>query len=145
MAQFPLLTQAGQVVQKVVKQGLLLNRMELLDDYAMKSINIAHRVFPPYREQSTLLFEIVGPSNEFIREQIKALKAICTEASMFENETGAESQRLWNIRKAAFFATKALGKEGCKVMTTDVAVPISHLVEMLDVSRRDLNQHGIRI
>ncbi|KAJ3321303.1 hypothetical protein HDV06_004407 [Boothiomyces sp. JEL0866] len=142
--QFKTLQDAANTVAEVVQEGILLNRMELLDDYSMKSINMAHK--SNYGEYNSLLFECAGFSKVQISDQMEVLEKITSKHNcvLFEKETGPQSAKLWNIRKAAYFASKALRPEiDSHILTTDCAVPISHLCEMLTATRTDIFQSGL--
>ncbi|KAL5040108.1 hypothetical protein BDV3_002504 [Batrachochytrium dendrobatidis] len=159
MAQFQTLKHAGDAVAKVVHDGLILNRMELMDAHTIQSINIS--ITDPakqYRQFPTILFECAGSSQSTITEQFAALKEITgpVEASSPKGCVGfhaasseSESELLWHLRKRAYFAAKDLRKDdkltshSMSILTTDVAVPISHIVETLTLSRQDLDHHGL--
>lgn len=143
-SQFKTLQDAANTVAQVVQEGILLNRMELLDDFSMKAINLANK--SSYGELNSLLFECAGFSEVQIRDQLEALEKITSghHCVLFEKESGAQSAKLWNIRKAAYFASKALRPEiDSHILTTDCAVPISHLCEMLTATRNDLSNSGL--
>ncbi|KAJ3275596.1 hypothetical protein HDV01_007599 [Terramyces sp. JEL0728] len=143
-AQYKTLQDAANTVAEVVQDGIQLNRMELLDDYSLKAINIAHK--SNYGELNSLIFECAGYSKVQIQDQIEALEKITKRNNclLFQKESGIKSVQLWNIRKAAYFASKALRPDiDSHILTTDCAVPISHLCEILTATRNDLSQHGL--
>nr|KAJ3413602.1 hypothetical protein HK105_002033 [Polyrhizophydium stewartii] len=146
LAQFPTLEDAGRTVADVVHEGLILNRMEFMDTFAIRSINLGTPdASKHFKELTTLLFECAGSSPEAINEQFAALRTITSRNKcevMRAASSEAESERLWHLRKRAYFAAKDLRKDvpKCGILTTDVAVPISHLVEALAASRRDLDR-----
>lgn len=145
MAQFPSLDDAGRVVAAVVHEGLPLHRMELMDDWTLKALNLSATTKLP--ECTTLLFECAGSSLQAVKDQIDHLRLITAShrCSMFtpaKNES--QSQHLWHLRKRAYFAAKDLRSDiKCGVLTTDVAVPISHLVRLLHESRQDIDRAGL--
>ncbi|KAI8927942.1 hypothetical protein BC831DRAFT_424098 [Entophlyctis helioformis] len=148
LAQFKTLEDAGSAVADVVHKGPMLNRMELMDDYAIRSVNITANPDQRYAEQTTILFECAGPTPAAIAEQIASLETItaANRCTLFRSAKGeSESERLWHLRKRAYFAAKDLRRndKGVSILTTDVAVPISHLVAALSESRRDLDAHGL--
>ncbi|KAJ3191547.1 hypothetical protein HDU67_005806 [Dinochytrium kinnereticum] len=55
-----------------------------------------------------------------------------------------EAERLWDLRKKAFFAAPLLRPDdGVGVLVTDVAVPLSRLVESLGEAREMLGRFGL--
>ncbi|KAI8896481.1 hypothetical protein BC833DRAFT_622107 [Globomyces pollinis-pini] len=146
IAQFPSIVEAANTAMNVVQSGLMVNRMEFLDEFAMKSVNLANAQKNPRHENATLLFECVASCKASLQYQMDALASICKEQNsiLFERDTSEASNELWNIRKSAFFASKSLRPDvDCDVLTTDVAVPISHLKEMLIATRNDLQENNI--
>lgn len=118
--------------------------MELMDSWTLKSVNLAEGK-KEFDEIPTILFEISGSTNDVIMHELEALKKLCNnhQCVNFEIEHGKDVHKLWKIRKTAFFAAKSLRKDSVDILTTDVAVPISRLAEMLVKTRQDLEKHGL--
>ncbi|RKO91052.1 hypothetical protein BDK51DRAFT_17354 [Blyttiomyces helicus] len=150
LACFASIEDAGAAVQHIVKEGIDLQRMELMDSHAIHSINLSRGISTaPLAEQSTLLFELAGPSPTSLAEQLTSVQRICksSHATLFRSASdAAESTHLWAIRKTAYFAAKRLRPDlpSPEILTTDVAVPISRLAEALSRTRADLASHSLK-
>ncbi|KAI8912756.1 FAD-linked oxidase-like protein [Gorgonomyces haynaldii] len=142
LAQFETLESAGQLVIQVVQSGLPLERMELMDDRMIVALNLYHELDPPLQEKTTLLFELGAMSDIILDEQAKALSKLAhaQKCVLFKEGKGQQAQKLWQLRKGAYFASKALAPDDALIMTTDIAVPISKLAEMLRASRQELDR-----
>jgi D-lactate dehydrogenase (cytochrome) len=69
-----------------------------------------------------------------VRENIHLVKAIAKhhKAGNFEFARDLEEQQvLWSARKESLWSTLALKKEGDDVWSTDVAVPLSRLPDII--------------
>lgn len=147
LSQYETLEDAAKAVENVVHSGLILNRMELMDVNCIRSVNLSHpeHQFP---EKTTLLFECAGPSASSVTEMVESVSRIAhsCKCTMFQFAKSAdEADTLWNIRKRAYFATKALRpqQKNQQILTTDVAVPISQLHSVLVKTRQDLDDMGL--
>ncbi|TPX61986.1 hypothetical protein SpCBS45565_g07145 [Spizellomyces sp. 'palustris'] len=144
MSQFGELEAAAQAVQQIVQSGILLHRLELMDTFAIRSVNMGRPKDEQLREETTLLFEFATSSQATLKDQSGEVKSLCQNlgASSFKfAEDKAEADRLWNIRKQAYFAARHLRSDKDKefrILTTDVAVPISRIREALHITRKDL-------
>ena len=75
-----------------------------------------------------------------MKESISLVKQIASQhqAGNFEFATTPEDQmELWSARKEALWSMLALRKEGEDVWSTDVAVPLSRLPDIIGMSVRD--------
>jgi len=105
-------------------------RCELLDTTTIRGIN-AYSKFA-LRELPHLFFEFHG-SQASMKEQAETVQAIAAEhgGTGFEwSVTPEERSRLWKARHDAYFACVAL-RPGCRVLSTDVCVPISQLSDSI--------------
>lgn len=149
LAQFKTIENAATVASAVVKEGLHLHRLEFLDEYCLKSINL-HEGNQEHKELPTLLFECAARTRQSVQEQIDRIKEISHqtehECLNFAVASDKEGAKLWKIRKSAFFASKTLRPEikDVHVLTTDCAVPISRLSEFLHETRKDLDLHFLK-
>ncbi|KAJ3209372.1 hypothetical protein HDU82_000874 [Entophlyctis luteolus] len=144
IAQFPTLASSANTVQQLVASGTPFMRLEIIDDVCIKAVN--NEIEDPalkFAELTTVMAECAGISDSDVAEQIDAFKRACGPGAMNITfaKTERESDRLWSLRKRAFFMAPSLrrhesGKE-LVVIVTDVAVPISRLVDIL-VATKDL-------
>jgi len=62
----------------------------------------------------------------------------------FEFTADAEEQKqLWSARKESLWSMLALRKGDEQVWSTDVAVPISRLPDIIEVSKREMDELGL--
>ncbi|KAF7444405.1 D-lactate dehydrogenase mitochondrial [Pyrenophora tritici-repentis] len=62
----------------------------------------------------------------------------------FEFAVNAEEQKtLWSARKESLWSMLALRREGDEVWSTDVAVPISRLPDIIEISKKEMDDLGL--
>ncbi|KAL7784998.1 FAD-binding domain-containing protein [Trichoderma afarasin] len=127
-AAFGSVHQAVAAASTMIRSGLPLAALELMDDQQMRSINksggTAGRIF-------------AGTENS-MKDSVKAAQAICRthSARTFDSVYGEkEIDSLWSARKRALFAAIAEQPKGAMVWGTDVAVPISRMADLIEESR----------
>ncbi|KAJ3290551.1 hypothetical protein HK104_006688 [Borealophlyctis nickersoniae] len=159
MIQFPTLDSAALAVQRIITGGISLHRIELMDDHTIRSVNHGRTPSARLKELTTLLIEFAAQSPAAVAEQVSGVKTICMTAASeacgghlqdnFSFRAAAdndEAEKLWVVRKTAFFASKNLrpdleGKS--RILTTDSAVPISRIRDMFKSAREDLDRFGL--
>ena len=82
--------------------------------------------------------EVVGDTQKQVALSVQNVKEICIKAGGLHLNTGTDE--LWGLRKSAFFAVQRLRKRKSKVLTTDCAVPISRLTDLLKETRKELTR-----
>ncbi|KAK9449160.1 FAD-binding domain-containing protein [Limtongia smithiae] len=145
VATFPSVKAATRAVQDIVKEGVPVAAVELLDKEMMACVNAAGQTTRTWREQPTLFFKFGGTTSG-VKEQIKQTKEITkkNESDSFEFAKNAtESEELWEARKEALWSTLAMGGDEYTCWTTDVAVPVSRLSEIVSETREDMDRSGI--
>jgi D-lactate dehydrogenase (cytochrome) len=128
---------AVATVISTIQLGVSVARIELLDEAMIGAINRHSRT--DYPVAPTLFFEFHGDNERHVAEQAAAVQSLAGEngGSRFSWATRLEDRdRLWAARHDALYAAKAL-RPGCKVMTTDVCVPISRLADCIVESKKD--------
>ena len=136
---FPDIFQAIDAVINTHAAGIRMARIELLDDLMMKGMNIYSGL--DYPEKATLFLEFNGAPSE-VEEQISAFREIAEQAGgeLFERAASREARdRLWHARHHAYHASLAL-RPGCRVMSSDVCVPMSSLAACIGAVREDVAQ-----
>ncbi|TPX31994.1 hypothetical protein SmJEL517_g04800 [Synchytrium microbalum] len=136
---FPDIRSAANVVADVVRSGLQIGAIEILDDVMMKCINHANpRISQP--ERPTLYFKFSGQSKVQVDNDVKFVNDIAKKYSggkfrFAKNEK--EKADLWEGRKNALWSTVAMQPER-SVWTTDVVVPVSKLPTLMEQTQADL-------
>lgn len=142
---FDTIRQAADCVGKVVGHGVPVAAVEILDDEQMKCINKAGMTSKEWKEAPTLFFKFSG-TERGVQEQIQIVKnmARSTGSKSFEfAKTEEEKTELWSARKEALWSTQAVAKEGDNVWTGDVAVPISRLPDLIELTKNDIKKSGL--
>lgn len=136
---------AANVVSEVVKHGLQLGAVELLDTEMMKVINKAGDTTRKWTEAPTLFLKFSG-TKTMVQEQIKSVREISKKYGSLSFEftrNDTEKDELWAARKTCLWSTIAASPEGFQAWSTDVAVPVSRLSEIITQTREDMDKSGI--
>jgi D-lactate dehydrogenase (cytochrome) len=139
---FGSLADAVNTTIQVIQLGVPIARCELLDANTIRMVNTHSKL--SLREGAMLLMEFHG-SPASVKEQVDTVQAIADEfgGQTFEwASTPEERTRLWTARHNAYFAG-IQSRPGCKAITTDTCVPISHLADALLDSVTEAQASGI--
>ncbi|VUC37738.1 unnamed protein product [Clonostachys rosea] len=145
VASFPSIHHAATCVSKVVGKGIPVAAVEILDDNQMKCINEAGATSRHWTEAPTIFFKFAGTPNG-VKEQVSQVQALAKEvgSKSFDFAKSHEEQdELWSARKEALWSTLAVKKEGDRVWTGDVAVPVSHLPDLIEETKEDMKKSGL--
>lgn len=136
---------AATCVSRVVAAGVPVAAVEILDDSQMRHINAAGSTSRTWAEAPTLFFKFAGTAAG-VREQVAQVQALARAAGSrtFDFARSQDEQdELWSARKEALWSTMAAGREGDKVWTGDVAVPVSRLPTLVDETQEDMRRSGL--
>jgi D-lactate dehydrogenase (cytochrome) len=143
---FPTIRHAASAAMCVSRAGVPVAAMEIMDDVQMGVINKAGSTRPRvWDEVPTLFFKFSG-TKAAIQENINLVKAICSlhKSNKFEFAKDSKEQKLlWSARKESLWSMLALRKEGSDVWSTDVAVPISRLADIIEITKTELDDLGL--
>ncbi|PLN80230.1 hypothetical protein BDW42DRAFT_201370 [Aspergillus taichungensis] len=146
VASFGSIHEAADCVATLVKEGVGLTAVELLDDVQMKCVNDSGSTNRVWKQAPTLFFKFAG-SPGAVDEQIQITKRMAQEArsQSFEfAQSSEEAAELWEARKYALWSITAMKKDPSDlVWTTDVAVPISQLANIIQQTKDDIEQSGL--
>ena len=146
VASFPTIHSAAECVTRVVEEGIPVAGVEVLDDAQMKFINASNATSRQWKESPTLFFKFTG-TPVGIKEQISMVQKIVsgTSGRSFEFARGdSEMKELWSARKDALWSVMAMRRSPeDHVWTTDVAVPMSKLPDIIEATKQDMNQSGL--
>jgi D-lactate dehydrogenase (cytochrome) len=141
-ATFPSIEAAGNAAAILLKAGLAIGRIELVDEKTIRAVN--HFKSTQFREEPTLFLEFSGNepevtySVEVMQEILKDEQCVSFE---FENDSLRRAQ-LWEARHHAAFAIQA-ANPGRVLMFTDVCVPLSELAGALKQTRDVIEKYGL--
>jgi D-lactate dehydrogenase (cytochrome) len=140
--QFPSIDAAVQTCIAVIQSGVPIARCELLDVHAVRAVNAADQL--GLAESPLLLLEFHG-SPAGVREQIDTVQALASEngGTRFDWADSPEARtKLWRARHRAYWSAQQT-RPGCRVLTTDVCVPISRLADCVNESLAEADAAGV--
>ncbi len=146
---FDTISDASNTVADIVQHGIQVNAVELLDDKMMQVVNESGETTRKWIEKPTLFFKIGANNQSVLTELIKEVNLISqsNKSSNFEFAKNAdEIEELWSARKMALWSTINKGRQehpDMQIWTTDVAVPISKLANVLSETKSDMAKSGL--
>ncbi|KAK2757336.1 hypothetical protein FQN54_004850 [Arachnomyces sp. PD_36] len=142
---FPTIRDAASAAMQVIRAGIPVQSMEIMDDVQMSVVNRAGGTGRVWKEDPTLFFKFSG-TRSGVADSVKLTKNIAKSNSggTFEfARNDQEAHVLWSARKQSLWSMLALREEGGEVWSTDVAVPISRLPDIIESSKEDLDKLGL--
>ena len=140
---FPSIDAAVRTTIQIIQMGIPIARCELLDAHAVRAVNRHDKL--TLTEAPMLLMEFHG-SDASVKEQAASVQEIASEfgGAGFEWATTPEERtKLWTARHHAYFAGLQL-KPGCRTVTTDTCVPISHLAACVTQASEEAEAAGLQ-
>ncbi|GKU00079.1 d-lactate dehydrogenase [Fusarium langsethiae] len=143
---FPTIRDAASAAAGVMQASVPVAAMEIMDEVQMRVINLGGATKPRvWKESPTLFFKFSG-TKEGVKDNISRVKKIAAANKggnfEFARDT-AEQQLLWSARKESLWSMLSLRKEGDDVWSTDVAVPFSRLADIIEVSKKEMDELGL--
>ncbi|RDH31344.1 FAD-linked oxidase-like protein [Aspergillus welwitschiae] len=142
---FPTIRDAASTAMQLVRKGIQVQCMEILDEIQMDVINRAGGTGRTWKKLPTLFFKFSG-TKAGVADSINLTKALAknNNASSFEfARDEREAHDLWSARKQSLWSMLALRERGSEVWSTDVSVPISRLPDIIEISKKELDDLGI--
>ncbi|KAI1392564.1 FAD-linked oxidase-like protein [Hypoxylon trugodes] len=143
---FPTIRDAASAAAEVMQTGIPIAAMEIMDEVQMKVVNIGGATAPRvWKEMPTLFFKFSG-TKASVKENVSRVQAITKQnkGSNFEFAKDLREQKLlWSARKESLWSMLALRKEGEEVWSTDVAVPFSRLADIIEISKKEMDDLGL--
>lgn len=146
VASFPSTHDAVNAAVSIVQRSLPLGALELLDEPSMRAINNSGYCEKDLTEAPSLFLKFSG-SEAVVREQIEQVRMLakaskCVSFSFGRNE--AESDAFWQARKTMLWSLMTLKRNADdNFLGTDLAVPISRLADIIEVTNRKLQESGL--
>lgn len=145
---FPTTADAASAATKVIRSGIQVAALEFMDDIQMQMVNRygseAVRK-TTWDETPTLFLKFSGPTKAGIQSDISRVKELMDPhrpTKYFFAKDKPEEEALWAARKEALWTMTSIKPPGHAIWSTDVAVPISRLVEMIELSKRNAEKLG---
>lgn len=142
---FASMRDAAAAAAKVMRAGVPVGAMEIMDEVQMNVVNRAGATGKVWKEVPTLFFKFSG-TKAGVRDNISVVKSIAKAygAGEFEFAKDEESAKtLWSARKEAMWSMLSLRKTGNEIWSTDVAVPLSRLADIIEVSKKEMDELGL--
>ncbi|KAF7533054.1 hypothetical protein G7054_g7412 [Neopestalotiopsis clavispora] len=143
---FPTIREAASAAAEVMQTGIPVAAMEIMDEVQMRVVNLGGATAPKvWKELPTLFFKFSGTKGS-VREHIGLVQNITRKngGSNFEFAKDQREQKLlWSARKESLWSMLALRKDGEEVWSTDVAVPFSRLADLIEVSKKEMDDMGL--
>ncbi|KAF5233996.1 hypothetical protein FANTH_12350 [Fusarium anthophilum] len=143
---FGTVRQAADCVASIVGRGLQLAAIELLDDNQMEYLNHFVGESGVKRNEAPTLFLKFGGTPDAVKEQVKIVEKLASKAGSLSFDFAGDKKQeadLWSSRRDALWATMSVMKEGDKVLTSDVAVPISRLPDAIEQAKAHMMALGL--
>lgn len=143
-ASFENLEGAFNCATKLIRQGLNLQRCEILDTQVIQAINKFHGTHFPLKNY--IFIETHGNSRAAVDFTIDDCKDICREGGVEEFQQfsdEAEIPMIWKARSTAWMSIARSGKN-VQLAVVDVAVPLSKLPEIIQGAKKDLELLNIQ-
>lgn len=169
---FPSIRDAAAAAAEVMQTGVPVAAMEIMDEVQMRVVNLGGATAPRvWDEVPTLFFKFSG-TKASVKENIGNVQRIAKRngGSNFEFAKDSREQKLlWSARKESLWSMLALRKGGDEVCesarfchqsspyfyecgevadsdmtgSTDVAVPFSRLADIIEVSKKEMDELGL--
>ncbi|EDO04982.1 hypothetical protein SS1G_07466 [Sclerotinia sclerotiorum 1980 UF-70] len=143
---FPSVADAATAASKIIRTGIPLAAMEIMDEVQMQVINKNGGTSGKmWEEQPTLFFKFSG-TEQAIKDHIHRVQSIAKQWKGGEFQfarTEKDKIVLWSARKEALWAMLAQRRPGTEIWSTDCAVPTSRLAEIIDISKQESGKLGL--
>nr|WP_114638022.1 FAD-binding oxidoreductase [Desulfolucanica intricata] len=147
MAVFDNLEEAPQAVLDVYRGGILPSGIEILDDSAIKAINMYKPEINLPNAEAILLFEVDGnPAGvEWEGQQIKEI--VSRRAIKVEWATEPERiKSLWQGRSVVATAAARIRPDGSRIFAgEDISVPLNKVTECLRRIKKMAKEYGVAV
>ncbi|KAL7275447.1 D-lactate ferricytochrome c oxidoreductase [Rhizina undulata] len=142
---FPSIRDAAQAASTVIHSGVPVAAMEIMDEVQMMVVNKAGATGKQWKEVPTLFFKFSG-TKVGVQDNISMVKQIaqahhCGEFTFAR--TAEEQKTLWSARKESLWSMLSLREGGQEVWSTDVAVPLSRLADIIEISKCEMDGLGM--
>ena len=142
---FPTIRDAASAAARVMRAGVPVAAMEVMDDVQMSVVNRAGNTGRTWAEEPTIFFKFSG-TPVGVKDNIATVRQIATanRAGQFQfAASDTEASQLWSARKEALWSMLSLRESGKEVWSTDVAVPLSRLADLIEVSKKEMDDLGL--
>ncbi|KAF9869754.1 d-lactate mitochondrial precursor [Colletotrichum karsti] len=143
---FGSIRQAVSAAADVIRAGVPVAALELMDEAQMRIVNEGGATRPRvWQEKPTLFFKFSG-TQASVDDNIRSVQQIVNprQPGTFEFAKDEHEQKmLWSARKESLYSLLAMRKEGEELWNTDVAVPLSRLADIVEASKEEAQKLGL--
>ena len=128
-----------------MRRGVPVGAIEIMDEVQMNVVNRAGGTGKVWKEVPTLFFKFSG-TTAGVKDNISTVKAIAAAqggADMEFAEDAVAAASLWSARKQAMWSMLSLRESGNEIWSTDVAVPLSRLPDIIEISKKEMDELGL--
>jgi D-lactate dehydrogenase len=135
---------AARAVSAIMANPVTPCALEFMDGQAIEMVRGYSKADLPQEAGGLLMIEVDGPEEciEHAAEAVAGAARVPGCLSCVVAHSTAETQALWATRKAL---SPALRNVAPKKINEDVAVPVSHIPDLVEGLQRLSQQHGIKI
>lgn len=146
---FDSISAAAKAASALIRSGIQLGALEIMDDIQMQILNkhgsetVRKRV---WAEKPTLFLKFSGTTDGIhsdINRVNEIVKDVAGDVPFHFAKTKQDEHDLWAARKEALFTMVSTRPSGTVIWSTDVAVPLSRLAEIIDISKQECSSLGI--
>jgi glycolate oxidase len=144
LALFDDLPRSGATVGKILDAGVIPAKIELLDNWVVRSINRIAGMGLPEDAAAMLMFECDG-NEEVVAHDSRQVMELCREMGalqLIEAENQAQAQTFWKARSAGFAAVFGAAPT---VLAEDVTVPRTRMAEFIARVMEICRQAGLEV
>ncbi|CDR36701.1 CYFA0S01e03664g1_1 [Cyberlindnera fabianii] len=147
---FPRILDAANTVTELIQNGIQVNAVELLDENMIHVINDSGQCKRVWTETPTLFIKLGGNDEKILHHLINKVEGISSTNNSLSFQFArddTESEELWQARKIGFWSSIEYAKKhvspDVKVWTTDVAVPISKMSDVIEETIAEIKQSNV--
>ena len=142
---FPSIRHAAAAAAKVMRAGVPVGALEIMDEVQMNVVNRGGATGQVWAEVPTLFIKFSG-TQLGVKDNIESVREIAKPfgGGDFQFARDVKSEKtLWSARKEALWSMMSLRQNGNEVKSTDVAVPLSRLADIIEVSKKEMDDLGL--
>ncbi len=140
VAAFKDIVAAGDIVSKVISEGIIPAKIELMDNWIIRRIEEINPIGLPTDSDALVLFEMDG-EKDLTEKMAQKVLDICKKSKAIEKlelaSSEKEAEKIWNARRAGF---SAIFSHAPTVLAEDIVVPPTKLPELIlrikEISKR---------
>lgn len=143
---FKTIRDAATAAAAIVKAGIPVHCLELMDDVQMRVVNLSGSTKPLVWKEAPTLFLKFSGTKAGVKENIAQVKQLAKAngGGDFKFAADAKEQKaLWSARKESLWSMLSQRKGSEEVWSTDVAVPFSRLADIIEISKKEMDELGL--